>query len=104
MDFIPEHEDFTIEVKNPSFDPAQCGEIQVTPKYEGVPLTGSEILKYNNLVNRFSIETDDYDLNGMIKKYSLNGKFKDYAGTSADEEEVEAEIRFEDPCLSPVTF
>ena len=84
MDFVPEHADFTIQVKNPSFDPAQCGELTITPKYEGVALTGSEILKYAPLVNRFSIETDDYSLNGSTKKYSLQAEFADYAGTTAD--------------------
>ena len=100
-----EHADFAIATKNPDFDATLCGEVTVTPKYEGVALTGAEILTYDPLNNRFTITSDDEALIGDSKKYSLAIEFVDYASNpTADTEEVEADITFTDPCLLPTAF
>jgi hypothetical protein len=79
--------------------------LTVVAKYEDAPVTGVP-LSYDDPTNIFEIESEDQDLIGRTKQYSLEAEFSDYpsSSTSAATAAVEANITFNDPCLEPFIF
>ena len=83
-----------------------CGDLVYEPRYNGQALNG-QILTYVEATRKFTVSTDDTSLSGQIVPYSVIATLVNYpVGTYANAPSAEngANILFDDPCNSPVSF
>ena len=84
-----------------------CGEITLTPKYDGTSLPSTDLLTqvaYNGNDREFSIISINGDLIGGSKPYSVVATFTSYdpsVFTGAPTAQASGIINFNDPCVQP---
>ena len=71
------HESFTLSMT--PIEHNLCGDIKVTATFDGLLIELNEmVLSYDALTNTFTVDTDDSDLIGEAKPYSLSAELVDY--------------------------
>jgi hypothetical protein len=84
-----------------------CGNLSLTPKYDGASLPSADTLTqvtYESAASQFAIISTNGDLIGGSKPYSVIAKFQNYdpsVFTGVSTAEANGIINFIDPCLQP---
>lgn len=85
-----------------------CGEIEVNAKFDGSDIgTEEPVLSWDETKNEFTIDTDDEDLVGETKPYTLEATLKEYrlnVHPTAPHQTNTKNIVFNNPCLDPFSF
>lgn len=85
-----------------------CGDVTLTVQFDGVNIgAGEDVVSYDEATRTFTVDSDDADLIGETKAYSITAELANYPTifhASADTQTLTKNIVFQNPCLDPFTF
>ena len=80
LEVVPAHADFVIETSPRETQHSLCGDLTITPTYEGLPIVPGDPVKYGGdecpNLNTFCVEETDSNMEDQVKEYGLCAEFQ----------------------------